>query len=88
MIRFLRQNTELITGVCVALSLLLGGGLIYIKSHLHMDTPDAIVVKHKTSGATVTPGVMVEVPPAGEAVGPAGTADSAAPANAVGSAER
>lgn len=42
MMRFLRENAELITSICVVLSLLLGGALLYLKNRA--DTPPEIPV--------------------------------------------
>ncbi len=56
MMRFLREHAELITTVCVVLSLLLGGTLLWLKKHGET-LPDPVEVSTPTPVTTVTPAV-------------------------------
>lgn len=67
MMRFLRENAELITSICVVLSLLLGGALLYLKNRA--ETPPDIPVTAVTVPApapTPAPAVEPAAPAANE----------------------
>jgi len=62
MIRFLRQNAEILTAVCVLASLLIGGSLLYVKiqsDEAGQAELDALVVsepaKHQVAVPTAAP---------------------------------
>jgi hypothetical protein len=79
MIRFLRQNTEVITTVCVALSVLFGGALLYIKRgpEAFHSAPARVARVIPLSAASSAAPLVAATPSGAALVGPGGPSGNA-----------